>query len=54
MELLIGAFIIWPIFHVLVSSRSHGGAKFAWLVIVLFFSWLAYLIFLISTQTDAD
>ncbi|MBC2729523.1 hypothetical protein [Thiobacillus sp.] len=39
-----------PIIWVLVSSRSHGGAKFGWFIVVLFFSWLGVAAFLIVTQ----
>jgi len=38
-----------PLF-VLFSSRSQGGAKFGWFLITLFFSWLGFAVFLISTQ----
>jgi uncharacterized membrane protein len=47
-------FFLVPIIHVLISSRSHGGAKFGWFLGVLFFSWLAYIVFLIITQKTAD
>ena len=45
-------FVIYlvPIIWVLVSSRSHGGAKFGWFILVLFFSWLGVAAFLIVTQ----
>jgi hypothetical protein len=46
-------FIVYlvPIIWVLVSGRSHGGAKFGWFIVVLFFSWLGVAAFLIFTQT---
>ena len=43
-----------PLIHVAASNRSHGGAKFGWFVAVLFFWWLAYIVFLIVTQKTAD
>lgn len=46
--------ILLPPIHVLVSSRSHGGAKFGWFAAVLLFSWLAYIAFLIATQPAKD
>ena len=46
--------LLVPLIHVLVSSRSHGGAKFGWFMLVLFFSWLAYIAFLIITQNKVD
>src|SRR5690625_7692466 len=49
-HLLIIFLMVWPALHVVISDRSHGGAKFAWFVVAAFFSWLAYLVFLIVTQ----
>lgn len=49
--LLLGLLLCWPMLHVLFSARSVGGAKFAWFVLMLLFSWLAYLPFLIITQS---
>ncbi|MCH9742087.1 MAG: hypothetical protein K0U21_02655 [Proteobacteria bacterium] len=46
--------LFFPMLHVLVSARSHGGAKFGWLLAMLFFSWLAYIVFLIVTQKNID
>jgi len=45
-------FVIYlvPIIWVLISSRSQGGAKFGWFIVVLFFSWLGLAAFLIITQ----
>ncbi|AWF80935.1 hypothetical protein BTJ40_08995 [Microbulbifer sp. A4B17] len=45
---------ILPAAHVLFSSRSHGGAKFGWIIGILLFSWLAYAAFLIITQPVKD
>ena len=45
---------IFPLIHVVASSRSHGGAKFGWFFAALFFWWLAYIVFLIVTQKTAD
>ncbi len=43
-----------PLFHVLASPRSQGGARFGWAVLMVFFSWLAYPVFLIVTQKEAN
>ncbi len=53
-QLLIIFFILFPLIHVLASSRSHGGAKFGWFAAVFLFSWLAYIAFLIVTQPAKD
>lgn len=53
-QLLIILFILFPLIHVLASGRSHGGAKFGWFAAVFLFSWLAYIIFLIATQSAKD
>lgn len=43
-----------PIVWVLASGRSHGGAKFGWFLVTLFFSWLGLAVFLIFTQASRD
>lgn len=43
-----------PILWVLLSSRSHGGAKFGWLIVTLFFSWIGFAVFLITTQATKN
>ncbi|QFT54423.1 hypothetical protein [Microbulbifer sp. THAF38] len=53
-QLIIILLLIVPIVHVLISSRSHGGAKVGWFFGVLFFSWLVYAVFLIVTQPVKD
>ncbi|WP_444957324.1 hypothetical protein [Microbulbifer sp. ZKSA002] len=47
-------FFILPAAHVILSSRSHGGAKFGWVIGILVFSWVAYAAFLIITQPVKD
>ena len=42
--------VVVPVLWVLLSSRSHGGAKFGWFIVVLIFSWLGLAVFLIITQ----
>lgn len=42
--------VVLPLIHVIISSRSHGGAKFGWSLAVLFFPLLGYIIYLIVTQ----
>lgn len=53
-QLIVILLLFVPLIHVLVSSRAHGGAKVGWLLAVLFFSWLAYIAFLIVTQKALD
>ena len=48
--LLIILIYLIPIIWVLTSGRSHGGAKFGWFLVILFFSWLGFAVFLIFTQ----
>ena len=43
-----------PIIWVLVSDRSHGGAKFGWFLVTVAFSWLGLAAFLIITQASKD
>lgn len=43
-----------PIIWVLASGRSHGGAKFGWFLVAIFFSWLGLAAFLIITQAPKD
>jgi hypothetical protein len=50
---LLVAYLI-PIVWVLLSNRSHGGAKFGWFLIAVFFSWLGLSAFLIITQVARD
>lgn len=54
--ILIGLFILFigPLIHIVASRRSHGGAKFGWFLAYLFFSWIAYIVFLIITQKTVD
>lgn len=55
---MMGGITIWhllvlmvlPLIHVILSSRSHGGAKFGWSLAVVFFPLLGYIIYLIVTQ----
>tara|TARA_R110000764_G_C10809059_1_gene360022 strand:+ start:271 stop:495 length:225 start_codon:yes stop_codon:yes gene_type:complete len=53
-QLLIIIMLLIPIIHILVSNRSHGGAKFGWFLAVFIFSWLGYIVFLIVTQSTKD
>jgi uncharacterized membrane protein len=53
--LLIVAFVyLTPILWVLLSRRSHGGAKLGWFLVVLFFSSLGLAVFLIVTQASRN
>ena len=42
--------MVLPLIHVILSSRSHGGAKLGWSLAVVFFPLLGYIIYLIVTQ----
>jgi len=42
--------MVLPLIHVILSSRSHDGAKFGWSLAVVFFPLLGYIIYLIVTQ----
>ncbi|OMH38352.1 hypothetical protein BGP75_06775 [Motiliproteus sp. MSK22-1] len=53
-QLIILLIILLPIIHVILSSRSHGGAKFGWFLAVFIFSWLGYIVYLIVTQPAKD
>ena len=52
--LLFALIYLTPIIWVLVSGRSHGGAKFGWFLVIIFFSWLGFAAFLIITQASKD
>ena len=52
--LLFALIYLTPIIWVLVSGRSHGGAKFGWFLVTIFFSWLGFAAFLIITQASKD
>jgi len=52
--LLFALIYLTPIIWVLVSGRSHGGEKFGWFLVTIFFSWLGFAAFLIITQASKD
>lgn len=41
--------IVWliPLVAILLSSRSSGGEKLAWLLAVIFISWFAWIFYLL-------
>lgn len=43
-----------PVIWVLLSSRSGGGAKFGWVIVTVFFSWIGLAVFLIATQSTKN
>jgi hypothetical protein len=46
--LIIGAFVwLIPLVAILLSSRSSGGEKVAWLLAVIFVSWFAWIFYLL-------
>lgn len=53
-ELIFILILFLPPIHVLISSRSYGGAKFGWFLATIIFSWLGYIVFLILTQPPRD
>ena len=53
-QVIILVVAFFPCIHVLVSNRSHGGAKFGWFLAVLFTSLVGYAVFLIVTQSAKD
>ncbi|MFT5997436.1 MAG: hypothetical protein ACI9RV_003047 [Glaciecola sp.] len=42
-------FLIWlvPIILVAKSSRTHAGEKVAWVLLIIFVSWLAWIFYLL-------
>lgn len=42
--------MVLPLIHVVISSRSFGGAKLGWSLAVVFFPVLGYIVYLIVTQ----
>ena len=42
-------FLIWwlPVILILISSKTRGGEKLAWLLLVIFVSWFAWIIYLL-------
>lgn len=53
-SIIVGISLLFPILHVLLSNRSHGGATFGWFLAVICFSWLGWIVFLIVTQNESD
>jgi len=53
--LVIIAVLLWPLLHVMFSTRVQGNAKYTWLTVVLLTSWIGYLVFLIKMRSpDGD
>jgi hypothetical protein len=51
---MLGFVYLAPGLWVLLSKRSHGGAKFGWLLVALFFTWVGLAVFLIATQSPRN
>lgn len=55
MEFIIGSFvltigaIIWliPLLIIMISSRTSGGEKLAWIIMVIFISWFAWIFYML-------
>jgi hypothetical protein len=53
--LIIGAFVwLIPLVAILLSSRSSGGEKVAWLLAVIFVSWFAWIFYLLLAPLKSD
>jgi len=59
--LMLVFFLIWitPIILVAKSNRTHGNEKIAWILLIIFVSWLAWIFYLLlaplkSGSTDTD
>ena len=52
--LVIALVLLWPIVHVLISTRVEGNVKYFWATIVLLTSWFGYLFFLVKTRLNND
>ena len=52
--LIVVLIYLTPLLWVLLSSRSRGGSKFGWFVVVVCFSWLGLAVFLIVTQKNRE
>lgn len=47
MMLVIGFIWIIPLIAIMVSDRTRGGEKFAWILAVIFVSWFAWIFYLL-------
>jgi hypothetical protein len=47
--LILVFFLIWitPIIFVAKSNRTHGNEKLAWILLIIFVSWLAWIFYLL-------
>lgn len=45
---------LWPLFFISVSERTTRREKWAWSVAVVFFSWFAFIIYLIYISMKKD
>lgn len=45
--LAVGLIWILPVFSILISSKTTGGEKIAWILAVLFISWFAWIFYLL-------
>lgn len=53
--LIIGAFVwLIPLVAILLSSRSSGGEKVAWLLAVIFVSWFAWIFYLLLAPLKSN
>lgn len=50
MNVILLFLMLFPLIHVFYSPRTFGSEKTKWLIGVLFFSWVAYIIYLACTH----
>ena len=48
--LVVVIIVIGPAIHILLSKRSHGGAKFGWFLAAIIAPVIAYITFLVITK----
>ncbi|HFC30093.1 MAG TPA: hypothetical protein ENJ44_03510 [Oceanospirillales bacterium] len=48
--------LIWvlPIILITMSTRTHGGEKVAWILAIMFISWLAWIFYILLAPIKPD
>ncbi len=48
-------FVVWiiPILIIALSSRTRGGEKIAWILLVIFVSWFAWIFYMLLAPLSA-
>lgn len=52
--IFVGILYLIPITAILLSSRSRGGEKIAWLLAVIFVSWFAWIFYMLLAPLNDD